>query len=145
MMLSQKAKYALKALVLLAAQKKGESLQCTEIAKREDLPKKFLDNILQILKNANIVISERGKYGGYQLARLPSDITFGQIIRVIDGPLALLPCVSKTAYQRCDDCCDETTCAVRKVMLQVRNSTSDILDNTTLADVLEGGDRKNIL
>lgn len=144
-MLSQKAKYALKALVLLAAQKKGETLQCTEIAEREDLPKKFLDNILQALKTANIVQSQRGKYGGYQLARPATDITFGQIIRVVDGPLALLPCVSKTAYRRCDDCHDETTCAVRKVMLQVRNSTSGILDNTSLADVLEGESRKNLL
>lgn len=144
-MLSQKAKYALKALVLLALQKQGESLQCTEIAKREHLPKKFLDNILQILKTANIVISERGKYGGYQLAKPPSDITFGQVIRAIDGPLALLPCVSKTAYRRCDDCHDETTCAVRKVMLQVRNSTSGILDNTTLEDVLEGMNKTTIL
>ena len=137
-MLSQKAKYALKALVQLAQQKEGETLQCSEIAEREDLPKKFLDNILQTLKTANIISSQRGKYGGYQLAKPASEITFGQIIRVIDGPLALLPCVSKTAYRRCDDCVDETTCAVRKVMLQVRNSTSGILDNTSLADVIEG-------
>ncbi|MCD6034800.1 MAG: transcriptional regulator, BadM/Rrf2 family [Rickettsiales bacterium] len=137
-MLSQKAKYALKALVLLALQDEGNTLQCSEIAKREALPKKFLDNILQALKTANIVQSERGKYGGYQLAKPATEISFGQIIRVIDGPLALLPCVSKTAYRRCEDCLDETTCAVRKVMLQVRNSTSGILDNTTLADVLEG-------
>lgn len=136
-MLSQKAKYALKALVLLATQEAGETLQCTEISKREGLPKKFLDNILQTLKNANIVKSERGKYGGYQLAKPPSEITFGQIIRIIDGPIGMLPCVSKTAYRRCDDCQDEVTCAVRKVMLQVRNSSSGILDNTSLADVLE--------
>ena len=137
-MLSQKAKYALKALVLLAQQKEGKTMQCSEISESEDLPKKFLDTILQILKTANIIQSHRGKYGGYQLARPASEITFGQIIRVIDGPLALLPCVSKTAYRRCDDCSDETICAVRKVMLQVRNSTSGILDNTTLADVIEG-------
>ncbi|MET0155144.1 MAG: Rrf2 family transcriptional regulator [Rickettsiales bacterium] len=140
-MLSQKAKYALKALVLLATLKKGETMQCAEIAKREDIPKKFLDNILQLLKTANVVTSERGKYGGYQLAKSAEEVTFGQVLRIVDGPLALLPCVSKTAYRRCDDCVDEATCAVRKVMLQVRNSTSGILDNTTLWDVLEGKDR----
>ena len=137
-MLSQKAKYALKALVLLAVQKEGKTLQCTEIAEREDLPKKFLDTILQVLKMASIIQSVRGKYGGYRLARPASEISFGEIIRAVDGPLALLPCVSKTAYRRCDDCADETTCAVRKVMMQVRNSTSGILDNTTLADAAEG-------
>lgn len=134
-MLSQKSRYALKAMLLLAAQSQSKPLQCAEMATQEGLPKKFLDAILQQLKNANLVKSYRGTHGGYQLAKSAEDITFGDILRVIDGPLALLPCVSKTAYQRCEDCRDEATCAIRHVFLQVRNSTSGILDNTRLSDV----------
>jgi Rrf2 family protein len=134
-MLSQKSRYALKAMLLLATESQNKPLQCAEMAAQEGLPKKFLDAILQQLKNANLVKSYRGTHGGYQLAKPPQDITFGDILRVIDGPLALLPCVSKTAYQRCEDCRDEANCAIRHVFLQVRNSTSGILDNTKLSDV----------
>ena len=87
------------------------------------------------LKNGGVVNSYRGKMGGYRLARPASQISFGEIIRLIEGPLALVPCVSVSAYQRCDDCFEETTCVIRKVMLVVREQTADILDNTTLADL----------
>jgi Rrf2 family protein len=102
------------------------------------VPKKFLELILLDLKRHGLVHSYRGKKGGYLLAKRPDQIFFGQVIRIIDGPLAQLPCASRTAYRRCDDCENEQTCEIRKVLLQVRDSTARILDNTSLADVMVG-------
>lgn len=107
-----------------------------QIAESASIPRKFLEQILLDLKRTGIVSSQRGKFGGYALGRLPTKIAFAEVIRAIDGPLALTPCVSVTAYRRCEDCVDEKTCAIRRVLLVVRNATSDILESYTLADTL---------
>lgn len=135
-MLSHKAKYALKALIVLGSEYGKGPVLISEIARREDIPQKFLELILLELKNQGILHSKKGKGGGYALAKSPSNVTVGHVLRVIDGPLALLPCVSRTAYQRCDECPDELTCGVRMVMQEVREATAKILDSTTLEDVL---------
>lgn len=135
-MLSHKAKYALKALFVLSSEYGKGPVLISEIARREDIPQKFLELILLELKNQGILHSKKGKGGGYALAKSPSNVTVGHVLRVIDGPLALLPCVSRTAYQRCDECPDELTCGVRMVMQEVREATAKILDSTTLEDVL---------
>lgn len=135
-MLSQKAKYALKAMFLLASKPAGELTLIAEIAARERAPKKFLELILLELKRHGLVYSQRGRNGGYALARPAAAITVGQIVRLIDGPLAPLPCASLTGYRRCDDCADENTCAVRHVMRQVREAMATVVDTTTLADAL---------
>jgi Rrf2 family protein len=105
------------------------------IAADQKLPRKFLEAILLDLKNGGLVTSYRGKLGGYRLARPAGQISFGEIIRQIEGPLALVPCVSVSAYQRCVDCFEESTCVIRKTMLEVREQTANILDHTTLADL----------
>ena len=132
-MLSKKSKYGLKALLVLAEETGRGPVQSSELAERQRLPKKFLEAILLELKRHGLVQSKKGRTGGYVLSRKPGDITIGQIIRALDGPLALVPCVSQTAYMRCDECLDEQTCGVRLAMKEVRDATSHILDNTTLA------------
>jgi len=136
-MLSQRGRYALKALLLLA-RREPEQLGVAAIAEAEQIPRKFLEAIMTDLKKAQIVESTRGWSGGYRLARPADLITFGEVIRLTDGPLALLPCASRNFYKRCEDCVDETACALRQVMAQVRNDVSQILDRTTLADALKG-------
>ncbi len=143
-MLSQKAKYAMRALLYLAKAEPKRPVLISEISERQVVPRKFLEMILLELKRAGVVHSYRGKHGGYALAKPPEEIFFGHIIRLIDGPLAQLPCASKTAYRRCDDCEDEETCAIRHVLQQVRDSTARILDHTSLADVL-GGNVANLI
>jgi Rrf2 family protein len=135
-MLSKKAKYALKALLMLSREAPGKPILISEIARAEDIPKKFLEMILLQLKKNGMLQSKKGKGGGYFLARDPSLITFGQVIRVIDGPLAPLPCVSHTAYMRCEECADENTCGIRLVMKEVRDSTARILDGTSFFEVV---------
>ena len=133
-MLSKKSKYGLKAMLELAAVDAGQRpLQAGELADRQRLPKKFLEAILLDLTRHGLLQSKLGRGGGYVLARKPGDITVGEIIRVLEGPLALIPCVSKSAYRRCDECLDEETCGVRLAMKEVRDATAHILDNTTLA------------
>lgn len=133
-MITQRSKYALRALLMLAQQPEGQLVLISEIAERENVPKKFLELILLDLKRHGLLRSQRGRHGGYALARPPDSITFGEIIRVTDGPLAPIPCASLTGYQRCSDCADEASCAIRKVMRRVRDAISEILDRTTLAD-----------
>lgn len=133
-MLSQKAKYALRALLMLAEAPADELVLIQEIADRQKVPKKFLELILVELKRHGFAHSQRGRSGGYCLARPADAITFGQVIRAIDGPIAPLPCASITGYRKCPDCADEQTCAIRKVMRTVRDAMSEILDRTTLAD-----------
>jgi Rrf2 family protein len=133
--LTKKGKYGLKAMVHLARFSPGRPVPVLEIASAQQIPKKFLDAILSELRNAGFVNSKMGKGGGYMLARAASDISVGEIIRVIDGPLAPLPCASKTRYQRCDDCLDETKCAVRLVMLDAQRALSEVLDGCTLAQM----------
>ena len=107
----------------------------SELASREAIPKKFLEAILLELKRHGVVQSQKGRRGGYFLRREPADITFGEVIRVLDGPLATVPCVSQTAYMKCEECLDEQTCGVRLAMKEVRDATARILDHTTLSDV----------
>jgi Rrf2 family protein len=136
-MLSQKAKYAIQGLLHLARRGQGVSVLIRDIAEQERLPKKFLEAILLEMKEAGLLRARPGKGGGYMLDRPPATISLARIIRLIDGPLAPLPCVSQTAYQPCRDCLDERTCAIRSVMKQVRDATAKILDDTTLGDLLE--------
>jgi Rrf2 family protein len=144
-MLSHKARYALRALVELArvgADKAHTDAQLTsgELSARADAPRKFLEAILLELSRRGIVVSRRGKFGGYVLARPAPDITFAEVIRVIDGPLALAPCVSKMAFRKCDDCPDLATCALREALMRARDATSDVLEAYTLADAAKFGD-----
>jgi Rrf2 family protein len=132
-MLSKKSKYGLKALLVLAEEPGRGPIQSSELAVRQRLPKKFLEAILLELKRHGLVQSKKGRSGGYVLSRRPGDITLSEVIRALDGPLALVPCVSQTAYMRCDECIDEDTCGVRLAMKEVRDATAHILDNTTLA------------
>lgn len=136
-MLTSKAKYALKAMIDLAAQAEAgprRPVFIGDVAQRQDIPRRFLENILLELRKHGLVVSHRGKMGGYALARSPDLITFADVIRAIDGPLALTPCTSRTAYQRCEDCRDEVTCALRRTLLQVRDASAAILERTTLAE-----------
>ena len=134
-MLSRKSKYGLKALLVLAEKAGTEPVLISELADRDAIPKKFLEAILLELKRHGVVESKKGKGGGYFLRRKPSEITFGQVIRVLDGPLAAVPCVSQMAYMKCTECVDEETCGVRLAMKEVRDATAEILDNTTLDGV----------
>ena len=133
--LSRKSKYGLKALLALAQEEGRGPVLVSDLAERDAIPKKFLEAILLELKRHGIVHSKKGKGGGYFLGRKPADITFGQVIRVLEGPLAAVPCVSQTAYMKCPECVDERTCGVRLAMKEVRDATARILDHTTLADV----------
>lgn len=136
-MLSKKAKYALRALLALAKENGHGPVLISDLAQREGIPKKFLELILLELKKHGILRSKKGKGGGYFLGKAPEAINLGYVIRVLDGPLAPLPCVSRTAYLKCEECEDETTCGIRMVMKEVRDATARILDGTSLADVLE--------
>ncbi len=134
-MLTKKSKYALKALLYLA--KKSDLVQISELSREEKIPQKFLESILLELKRHGLLNSKRGKDGGYQLRDSPDKITFGQIIRTLDGPLAPVACVSHLYYERCEECVDETTCHIRRVMKMVRDETCNILDHTSLSDALK--------
>lgn len=137
-MLSQKAKYALRALLHLAEAPPGEAVLISDIATRHHIPKKFLEQILLDLKNHGVVQSWRGRSGGYALLKSASEISFGQVLRIIDGPLAPLPCLSRVAYRRCSDCDDESACALRRVFALSHQATVTVLDRTMLADALRG-------
>ncbi|MDJ1158189.1 Rrf2 family transcriptional regulator [Chelatococcus sp. SYSU_G07232] len=134
-MLTNKGKYGLKALVHLAGTPPGELSLVSDIAEANNIPKKFLDAILGELRNAGFVHSKKGKGGGYTLARPAHEIRVGHVVRVLDGPLAPIPCASRTAYRRCDDCADERHCGVRLMMLEVRNAMAEILDKRSLAEM----------
>ncbi|WP_363348689.1 Rrf2 family transcriptional regulator [Methylocystis echinoides] len=131
-MLTKKAKYGLKAMVYLAGVEPGQTALVADIASENQIPKKFLDAILSELRNAGFVHSKKGKGGGYMLARAPGEIAVGNLVRALDGPLAPIQCASRRLYRRCDDCVDETHCAVRLVMLEARDAIARVLDNTTL-------------
>ena len=135
-MLSQKARYALHALFVLAARTTPEPMMIADIAAAAKVPRKFLEQILLEMKKRGLVHSHRGKYGGYTLGRPAEGISFAEVLRTIDGPLALSPCASRTAYRKCDDCVDETACSIRKFLLQVRDATADILEKSTIAEAI---------
>jgi Rrf2 family protein len=132
-LLTRKSKYGLRAVLTLAEHAGRGPMLVSELANSQCIPKKFLEAILLDLKRSGLLLSKKGKGGGYLLSRPPSDITVGQVIRVLEGPLALVPCASQTQYRRCEECVDEATCGVRRAMLEVRDATSKILDRTTLA------------
>jgi len=137
MRLSKRGAYGLRAMIALAATgPDGEVpiIQIREIAEREQMPAKFLEQILLALRNAGLLHSKMGVGGGYHLAKSPDEISLGHIVRVLDGPLAPVKCVSQMAYEPCG-CPDEETCGLRLVMGEVRNAIANVLDNTTLADV----------
>ena len=136
-MISQKAKYALRALVRLQKAGPERSLMIGEISESEAIPKKFLEQILLELKRVGIVDSRRGRHGGYVLLRPAEKITFGEVLRLIDGPIAPLPCLSKIAYRRCADCQDEGTCEIRHVFAGVVKAQREVLDHTTFADAVK--------
>ena len=133
-MLTQRSRYALRAMLILARTDRTMPLPLSRLSRDANVPRKFLEIIFVDLKQAGLITAQRGKTGGYALARPPHLISFGDIIRVIEGPLALVPCVSRTAYRRCADCVDEATCAIRRAMLVIRDDTARILDGTSLAD-----------
>jgi Rrf2 family protein len=132
-MISQKARYALRALLYLAAHAGDGPVQIAEIAEHEHIPRKFLEAILAELRKPGIVRSHRGRNGGYSLGRAARDISFADVLRVTDGPLALSPCVSVMAYRKCEDCYDEAICVIRKALLAARDSTAKILEGRDLA------------
>lgn len=145
MKLSKRGEYALRSLINLGiAAKVGRKLvRVTELAKAEDLPIKFLEQVIQQLREAGYVESTRGKHGGYRLAKPADHIPIGAIVRLIDGPLAPIGCVSQTAYEPCN-CPDEAHCGLRMLMLDVRNAIAGILDRYTLADVVDVTTRKMV-
>ena len=134
--LSQKAKYALRALQYLAREAGKGPVLISTLAKDEEIPQKFLEAILLDLKNHGILQSKKGKGGGYSLLRPAQNITLGDVIRLFDGPLAPLPCVSTTAFRKCDECPNEAVCPMRSVMKEVRDAMAGILDRTTIADLI---------
>lgn len=136
-MLTNKGKYGLKAMVYLAGCAPGEPALVTDIAAKNNIPKKFLDSILGELRNAGVVHSKKGRGGGYILAKSASEIMVGQIIRALDGPLAPIPCASRIFYRRCEDCITEAKCTVRLMMMEVRNAIAEVLDNRSLAEMRE--------
>ena len=141
-MITQKMKYALKALLVLAdeaAKDAPEALTIEGVAKLSGTPKRFLEHILLDLRNAGIIASTRGRSGGYQLIKAPGEVSISELLRLIDGPIAPLPCLSRRAYQRCEDCTDEETCRIRKVFADVYWSYLVILESLTLADMLRSG------
>ena len=144
MRLSKRGEYGLRAMIDIATTQRSQGpnsiIQIKEIAEREKIPAKFLEQILLSLKNAGLLHSKMGVGGGYYLARPPEEITLGHIERILDGPLAPIRCVSQMAYEPCG-CPDEQTCGLRLVMLDVRSAITDILDHTTLADVLDRVDQ----
>jgi Rrf2 family protein len=134
-MLTQRSRYALRAMLFLArAPAASPPIPMNRIAMEANVPRKFLELILADLRDAGLLHSHRGKMGGYCLSRPTHLVSLGEIIRVIEGPLALVPCVSRTAYRPCKDCKSEADCAIRLAMLRVRDETARILDGTSLAD-----------
>jgi len=141
-MITQKMKYALKALMALAdeaVKAVPEPLTIEEIARRSGAPKRFLEHILLEVRNAGIVASTRGRSGGYMLVKRPAEVSISELLRLIDGPIAPLPCLSRRAYQRCEDCSDEATCRLRKVFADLFWSYLLLIESLTLQDMLESG------
>lgn len=133
-MLSRKAKYALKALRLIALAGEGRSQRAEDLAAAEGIPRKFLEQALAQLRRHGVLTSRTGPGGGYLLARPAAEIPLGKIVRLLDGPLAPLPCASETAYRPCDECEDIEACGIRIVMRRVRDATAAILDGTSLEE-----------
>lgn len=133
-MISAEAKYALRALIMLAGVPDGQALLIQEIAERQNIPRKFLERILLNLKRAGLVQSRRGARGGYALFKPAAEISFAQVLRLIDGPIAPLPCLSLIAYRKCADCTDETNCEIRRVFGRVAEASREVLEKATIAE-----------
>jgi Rrf2 family protein len=131
-MLSKKTKYGIKALTFLARQEDNTPVAIADIAKAEHISLKFLESILLLLRHSGFLGAKKGKGGGYYLIK---DINMAKVYRILEGPIALLPCASHNFYEKCDDCNDESICAVRKLMMEVRDNTLMILENNSLADI----------
>ncbi|MGE0266999.1 MAG: Rrf2 family transcriptional regulator [Candidatus Omnitrophota bacterium] len=135
-MISKKTKYGLQAMIYLSEHYLNGPALIADISKSKGIPKKFLEAILLELRKTGVLTSKIGKGGGYRLSKSPREITLGEIIRVLEGPLAPVGCVSQTAYQRCAECVDEKSCGIRFVMKEVRDALADILDNKSFADLM---------
>ena len=135
-MLSKKTKYGLKALAYLASIQDRQPVQIAQIAKHENISQKFLESILLTLRKAGVLGSKKGKGGGYYLLKQPDEIQMTIVMRALEGPIAMIPCVSLNFYEKCADCEDENTCVVNKLMLEVRDSALRVYRNTTLADLI---------
>lgn len=137
-MISNKAKYAFRALLAIAAAPEGEVMTSAEIARRYTIPHKFLEQILLDLKKAGILESRRGKSGGYVMLRPADTISFGEVLRIFEGSLAPLPCLSRSSYRRCEDCVNETSCQIRREFGRVYDASRRVLDGRTIGDALGG-------
>jgi Rrf2 family protein len=135
-MLSKKTKYGLKALAYLAIQPNRLPVQIAEISKAEHISQKFLESILLTLRRSGLLGSKKGKGGGYYLIKEPKDIQMTTVMRVLEGPIAMVPCVSLNFYEKCEDCPDEVACAVNKLMLKVRDANLEVYRHTTLQDLI---------
>ena len=135
-MISNKAKYAIRALLAVAAEPQGQALTSAEISRRHGIPHKFLEQILLELKRAGILESRRGKTGGYVMLRPADTISFGEVLRLFEGPLAPLPCLSRNAYRRCEDCESEANCMIRREFARSYDASRVVLDTRTIGDAL---------
>jgi Rrf2 family protein len=136
-MLSKKTKYGLKALTFIARQEDREPVQIAVIAESENISKKYLESILLTLKKNGVLGSKKGKGGGYYLLKNPEDVAMSGVMRVLEGPIAMIPCVSLNFYEKCDDCPDENACSVHRLMIEVRDNTLKIFNNTKLSDLIK--------
>lgn len=136
-MLSKKTKYAINALVYLAKHRNEQPVSVSRIAEAQNIPLKFLESILTELKNARILNSTKGKFGGYTLNGSPEEINMAKVIRLFDGAIALLPCATHEFYDRCEECTDEATCGIRQVAMEIRNETVKRLKSATLSDIIK--------
>jgi Rrf2 family protein len=141
-MISQRARYAFKALIVLGRAGKGADMQIRDIAMKEQIPRKFLEQILLSLKAGGLITSKRGRDGGYALLKNPEDISLGSVLRMIDGPIAPLPCLSRTAYRKCDDCPSEELCAVRAGFAEAYDASLRVLETTTIAQAIKAAEAK---
>ncbi len=139
-MISQRARYAFKAVVALARSKPGEGMQIKQLCEQEKLPRKFLEQILLTLKAAGYISSRRGRDGGYEILKAPAKIMIGPMLRAVDGPISPLPCLSRTAYRRCDDCRDETSCELRIAFDKAYSDYLATLEHLSLADIMRQSD-----
>jgi Rrf2 family protein len=140
-MLSKKTKYAIKALIMLAKNTDKPPMQISRIAEEEKIPKKFLEAILGELRNAGFLYSKKGAGGGYSLNKDPNDIYLSAILRLTDGPIAMIPCASLNYYHKCEECRDETTCGIRAVFIGIRDASLEILSITSIEDVISKENR----
>ena len=144
-MITRKTKYALKALLVLADEGRDKPILIADLAGRAGVPRKFLEAILLELNKAGLLSSRKGRGGGYRLAKEPRDIMVGEIVRLTDGPLAPVPCVSVTAYAPCPECRDEETCRIRSVMKEARDALASVLDRRSLDDMMRSRGVRSVI